>query len=170
MIDAGQQHAMVTLARSVRYGPGSRHVLDIYIPAHTKTTTTPPPSSPPSSSDGRASETPTVTSQPQKTEAEQQPLQESSCPEGSGMPVVLFIHGGVWATGDKWQYAPMANQLAKTGVVTCVAHYSLFPDVRADTMVCFALIRLIQCELLPVQQTINVYLYLSMSGFMYEHV
>ena len=47
-----------------------------------------------------------------------------------GHPVALFIHGGVWAVGEKWQFAPMAHRLAEEGVVTCVATYSLFPRRR----------------------------------------
>jgi acetyl esterase/lipase len=46
----------------------------------------------------------------------------------------LFIHGGVWAVGEKWQFAPMAHRLAEEGVVTCVATYSLFPQALAPRM------------------------------------
>ena len=45
-----------------------------------------------------------------------------------GCPVALFVHGGVWAVGEKWQFAPMASRLAEEGVVTCVATYTLFPQ------------------------------------------
>jgi acetyl esterase/lipase len=34
--------------------------------------------------------------------------------------VVLFCHGGVWAAGAKWHYAPLAARLAQAGVVTAV--------------------------------------------------
>jgi hypothetical protein len=37
-----------------------------------------------------------------------------------GAPVVLFCHGGVWASGAKWHYAPLATRLAQAGVVTAV--------------------------------------------------
>jgi hypothetical protein len=35
-------------------------------------------------------------------------------------PIVLFCHGGVWASGAKWHYAPLATRLAQAGVVTAV--------------------------------------------------
>lgn len=41
-------------------------------------------------------------------------------PGASGVPVVLFCHGGVWASGAKWHYAPMATRLAQAGIVTAV--------------------------------------------------
>jgi acetyl esterase/lipase len=34
--------------------------------------------------------------------------------------VVLFCHGGVWAAGSKWHYAPLATRLAQAGVITAV--------------------------------------------------
>lgn len=37
-----------------------------------------------------------------------------------GAPVVLFCHGGVWAAGSKWHYAPMATRLAQAGIITGV--------------------------------------------------
>lgn len=49
-------------------------------------------------------------------------------------PIALFIHGGVWAVGERWQFAPMAHRLAEEGIVTCVATYTLFPDAKCDTM------------------------------------
>lgn len=38
-------------------------------------------------------------------------------------------------SGAKWHYAPMAQQLAQAGVVTCVIQYSLYPDALAPQMV-----------------------------------
>ncbi|CEF97145.1 Carboxylesterase, type B [Ostreococcus tauri] len=52
--------------------------------------------------------------------------------EGENAPVALFVHGGVWASGEKWQFSPMATALAREGVVCCVATYSLYP--RADAV------------------------------------
>ena len=51
-----------------------------------------------------------------------------------GCPVALFVHGGVWAVGEKWQFAPMASRLAEEGVVTCVATYTLFPQALCRQM------------------------------------
>jgi acetyl esterase/lipase len=49
--------------------------------------------------------------------------------------VVLFVHGGVWASGSKWHYARMASRLAEEGITTCVMEYTLFPDCTCDRMV-----------------------------------
>lgn len=54
--------------------------------------------------------------------------------EGTSAPVCLFVHGGVWASGEKWQFSPMATALAKRGVVCCVATYSLYPNADAAHM------------------------------------
>jgi len=51
---------------------------------------------------------------------------------GANAPVSLFVHGGVWASGEAWQFSPMATALAKEGVICCVVTYSLFP--RADAI------------------------------------
>lgn len=49
--------------------------------------------------------------------------------------VLLFVHGGVWASGSKMHYAPMATRLAEEGIVTCVMEYSLYPSCCTDVMV-----------------------------------
>jgi len=49
-------------------------------------------------------------------------------------PVALFIHGGVWAAGEKWQFSPLAEHLAHEGIVACVATYSLYPTADAVQM------------------------------------
>jgi len=54
--------------------------------------------------------------------------------EGATAPVVLFVHGGVWVSGDKWNYAPMARRLAEEGALVFIMEYSLFPDARAPEM------------------------------------
>ena len=41
----------------------------------------------------------------------------------------------VECAGSKWHYAPMASQLAKAGILTCVIQYSLYPDALAPQMV-----------------------------------
>ena len=41
----------------------------------------------------------------------------------------------VGCEGAKWHYAPMAQQLAQAGVLTCVIQYSLYPDALAPQMV-----------------------------------
>ena len=37
--------------------------------------------------------------------------------------------------GEKWHYAPMATRLAQEGILTCVLHYSLYPQASAQDMV-----------------------------------
>jgi len=49
-------------------------------------------------------------------------------------PVALFIHGGVWAAGEKWQFSPLGENLAREGIVACVATYSLYPAADAIQM------------------------------------
>eukprot|EP00897_Mesotaenium_endlicherianum_P004223 jgi/Mesen1/3829/ME000207S02843 len=44
-------------------------------------------------------------------------------------PVALFVHGGVWSSGDKWQYSPLGKRVAEEGVVAVLIHYSLYPQV-----------------------------------------
>jgi len=52
----------------------------------------------------------------------------------AGAPVMLFVHGGVWASGDKWNFAPMAARLAESGCVVVVMEYSLFPHATVPVM------------------------------------
>lgn len=54
--------------------------------------------------------------------------------EAGAEPIVLFVHGGVWASGSKWHYAKMASRLAEEGITTCVAEYTLFPEATTDRM------------------------------------
>ena len=49
-------------------------------------------------------------------------------------PVALFVHGGVWSTGETWHYAPMAVRLAQAGIVTAVMSYTLYPEALAPDM------------------------------------
>ena len=45
--------------------------------------------------------------------------------------MALFCHGGVWAHGERWHYAPMATRLAQAGVLTMIISYSLYPKASA---------------------------------------
>lgn len=45
----------------------------------------------------------------------------------NGVPVVLFVHGGAWRYGDRWQYGPLGHRLAKEGLVVVVPSYRLAP-------------------------------------------
>ncbi len=50
--------------------------------------------------------------------------------DAQGAPVVLFVHGGAWASGDKSEYVELGRTLAGYyGYVTVVINYRLSPDV-----------------------------------------
>ena len=48
----------------------------------------------------------------------------------SGWPVVVFFYGGSWNTGDRGQYQFVGEALAARGILTLVADYRLYPEVR----------------------------------------
>ena len=49
-------------------------------------------------------------------------------PKGkTNAPVLFFIHGGAWKTGDRSQYLPLGNRFAREGFVTVVPSYRLAP-------------------------------------------
>ena len=45
-------------------------------------------------------------------------------------PVVVFFYGGSWRTGSKDEYRFVADALTSRGIVTVIADYRLFPEVR----------------------------------------
>ena len=47
-----------------------------------------------------------------------------------GYPVVLFIHGGSWTSGNKNIYTFIGRRLAKQGVVAVLINYRLAPSVH----------------------------------------
>ncbi|MBF9223818.1 alpha/beta hydrolase [Hymenobacter ruricola] len=51
-------------------------------------------------------------------------------PTAAGYPVVLFIHGGSWTSGNKNIYTFIGRRLAKQGVVAVVINYRLAPPVH----------------------------------------
>lgn len=44
-------------------------------------------------------------------------------------PVVLFVHGGIWASGSKELFSHVGACLANYGVLAVVVQYTLFPQV-----------------------------------------
>ena len=50
-------------------------------------------------------------------------------PNAAGYPVVLFIHGGNWNSGNKDFYSFVGRRLAKQGVVAVLLNYRLAPAV-----------------------------------------
>ena len=53
-----------------------------------------------------------------------------AAPTAAGYPVVLFIHGGSWTSGNKNIYTFIGRRLAKQGVVAVVINYRLAPPVH----------------------------------------
>jgi acetyl esterase/lipase len=45
----------------------------------------------------------------------------------ANLPVLFFIHGGAWKSGDRSNYVPLGNRYAKEGVITVVPSYRLAP-------------------------------------------
>ena len=48
----------------------------------------------------------------------------------SKLPMIVLIHGGAWITGDKWNFADHARQLADEGFVVASINYRLAPKSR----------------------------------------
>ena len=53
-----------------------------------------------------------------------------AAPNAAGYPVVLFIHGGSWTSGNKNIYTFIGRRLARQGVVAVVINYRLAPAVH----------------------------------------
>ena len=49
--------------------------------------------------------------------------------------MVVFVHGGCWTIGERWQYASLGSRLAQEGIICIVATYSLYPATFAPEMV-----------------------------------
>ena len=50
--------------------------------------------------------------------------------EATPGPVVMFIYGGGWAAGDKFEYEFVGRALAAAGFVAVIPDYRLWPDVK----------------------------------------
>ena len=48
----------------------------------------------------------------------------------SPVPVLMFIHGGGWKFGDRWQYPLLGRQMAKRGFAFAAISYRLSPGVK----------------------------------------
>lgn len=52
-------------------------------------------------------------------------------PKGqTGFPVLFFVHGGAWTTGDRKLYLPFGRLLAKNGIGAVIISYRLTPQVQ----------------------------------------
>ena len=50
------------------------------------------------------------------------------------MPIVLFVHGGNWNSGNKNLYGFIGRNFAKKGVITVIPSYTLSPNANYDQM------------------------------------
>lgn len=48
----------------------------------------------------------------------------------SGAPVVVFLYGGSWQSGDKALYRFVGQSLASRGIITVIPDYRVYPEVR----------------------------------------
>jgi acetyl esterase/lipase len=48
----------------------------------------------------------------------------------SGYPVVIFFYGGSWNSGERADYKFVGEALASRGILTLIADYRLYPEVR----------------------------------------
>jgi acetyl esterase/lipase len=51
----------------------------------------------------------------------------------SGLPIIVFIHGGSWQSGEKDGYSFAGRALASRGFLVAVPNYRLVPQVRYPT-------------------------------------
>eukprot|EP01118_Nematostelium_gracile_P002255 TRINITY_DN12495_c0_g1_i1.p1 TRINITY_DN12495_c0_g1~~TRINITY_DN12495_c0_g1_i1.p1 ORF type:complete len:221 (+),score=47.16 TRINITY_DN12495_c0_g1_i1:12-674(+) len=54
---------------------------------------------------------------------------------GNQSPVVVFIYGGAWNTGDKGYYYNFGKELSSHGIVTVIPNYLLYPKGRVEDMI-----------------------------------
>lgn len=54
----------------------------------------------------------------------------TSAPPPGGFPVVVFFYGGSWNRGERADYRFVGEALASRGMLTMVADYRLYPEVR----------------------------------------
>ena len=55
---------------------------------------------------------------------------DSGLPPVNGYPVVVFFYGGTWTSGSRADYRFVGEALASRGIVTIIADYRLYPEVR----------------------------------------
>ena len=54
--------------------------------------------------------------------------------EQTKFPVLIFVHGGNWNSGDKNQYGFFGRNFAKKDVITVIPEYTLSPKANVDEM------------------------------------
>ncbi|ORX80369.1 alpha/beta-hydrolase [Anaeromyces robustus] len=50
-------------------------------------------------------------------------------------PVVIFLHGGAWFKGDKYNFIEIGSYLSKNNYVAFLPNYTLFPEGNIEDMV-----------------------------------
>jgi acetyl esterase/lipase len=59
-----------------------------------------------------------------------QPHGEDGEPIAGNKPVLVFVYGGTWGSGDKSQYGLLCSQVAdKLKTIVCCPNYSTYPKV-----------------------------------------
>eukprot|EP01135_Chromosphaera_perkinsii_P000837 Nk52_evm125s151 gene=Nk52_evmTU125s151 len=53
-------------------------------------------------------------------------------PSDGTSPVIIFIYGGAWSSGDKKLYFMMAKKMMDLGFVVVIPNYPLYPDTKID--------------------------------------
>ena len=54
--------------------------------------------------------------------------------ENKNLPVLVFVHGGNWNSGNKDQYGFFGRNFARNGVITVIPSYTLSPKANVDEM------------------------------------
>lgn len=63
------------------------------------------------------------------------PAGSSPGPNSAPSPCLLFLYGGRWSSGHRTDYAFVGRSLARRGIITVVADYRLYPEVRFPAFV-----------------------------------
>ncbi|KAJ3086404.1 Kynurenine formamidase [Quaeritorhiza haematococci] len=95
-----------------------KHTLDLYLPVFD------------TDSDDDEQQTPAENakaSEAKPTDSGNTPLTKST---SSPSPLLVYIHGGAWRTGDKSEYVYLGQQFAQMGLPTAVINYRLSPKIE----------------------------------------
>ena len=66
----------------------------------------------------------------QKLDVYEPRAEAGGLPPVNGYPVVVFFYGGTWRDGARADYRFVGEALAARGIVTIIADYRLYPEVR----------------------------------------
>lgn len=109
-------HLGVHIKRHIPYGDRTRNRLDVYVPeAHGRTVEGMPASASQTVSRHNTTGNGADASSADQAASSGRLAQNAHAASRVERPVVFFVHGGVWASGEKWHYAPMAVRLAQVG-------------------------------------------------------